>query len=259
MKILIIEDEIIAYRKLKRLISEIDKNIEIVDILDTVEESIIFLKEKSSLVDLILMDIQLADGSSFDIFKKVDIQIPIIFTTAYSEFAVQAFKVNSVDYLLKPFDKDALAHALNKFQSIFSKAEQSHQLIEKMEIEKMIQQLQQKQLSYKERFIIKIGEHLKTIPTEDATCFYSKDKITFLRNEKGRNYVVDYTLEQLMTLLDPKKFYRINRKFFIHIRNIIDIYVYSGNRLRIKIMGFEEEEIIVSREKVQEFKRWLDA
>ena len=246
MKVLIIEDEKPASQKIMRLLREINSDIEIIDVLKSVEKSVNwFLKNPKP--DLIFMDIQLEDGICFEIFESSQIRTPIIFTTAYDEYTLRAFKVNSIDYLLKPIDSDELKNAIDKFKAYYEKTEYTG-------IESIINQLQPKT---KERFLIKIGEHYKSIQTSMINCFYIKERCNFIHVNKGKNYPIDYSLDRIEQLINSKSFFRINRNFIINFSAIQDIIAYSSNRLKIILNDWtEKEEIIVSRERVSDFKEW---
>ena len=246
MKVLIIEDEKPASQKIMRLLREINSDIEIIDVLKSVEKSVNwFLKNPKP--DLIFMDIQLEDGICFEIFESSQIRTPIIFTTAYDEYTLRAFKVNSIDYLLKPIDSDELKNAIDKFKAYYEKTEYTG-------IESIINQLQPKT---KERFLIKIGEHYKSIQTSMINCFYIKERCNFIHVNKGKNYPIDYSLDRIEQLINSKSFFRINRNFIINFSAIQDIIAYSSNRLKIILNDWtEKKEIIVSRERVSDFKEW---
>lgn len=248
MRVLIVEDEQIAADRLIRLISEIDKSIEIVEHLDSVKSTISWFG-KNDEPDLLFLDIQLADGLSFEIFEEHKIKCPIIFTTAYSEYAIKAFKVNSIDYLLKPISSEDLTGAIDKYKA--------QNLTGNVDTTVLIDMLQQSN-SFKERFIIKVGEHLKSVLTSDTEIFYSFEKATFLMSKSGQRFIIDFTLDQLEGMVDPKMFFRVNRKQIIHIDGISDIITYSTSRLRLKLNIYNEEEIIVARDRVGDFKSWLD-
>jgi DNA-binding LytR/AlgR family response regulator len=248
MKVLIIEDEKPAAQKLKRLLGEINPDIEILDVLKSVEQSINWFLNNPK-PDLIFMDIQLEDGVSFEIFENKPIHTPIIFTTAYDEYTLRAFKVNSIDYLLKPIDSDELKHAINKFNTHYKHTEYAR-------FESIINQLQP---NTKERFLIKIGEHYKSVQTSIINCFYIKERCNFLHVDKGNIYPLDYSLDKIEQLIDSKSFFRINRNFIINYSAIQDIIAYSSNRLKIMLKDWtEKEDIIVSRERVSDFKEWMD-
>lgn len=251
MKILIIEDEKPAARLLQRKIENLGLTVD--TLLHSVAESIAWF-EKETHPDLIFLDIQLSDGLSFEIFDKVTVKSAIIFTTAYDEYALKAFKLNSIDYLLKPIDEDELKQAIEKFQE-----NQKTKPLEGFDIQalKSILTADTAEISYKKRFTIKSGNHLKVVNIEDASCFYSENKGTYIHTKENRSYLLDLTLEQLEQELNPKEFFRVSRKFIIAIHAIQDIVVYSNSRLKIKLDSFSEDEVIVSRERVNEFKNWL--
>ena len=196
------------------------------------------------------MDIQLDDGICFEIFDAVKIRTPIIFTTAYDSYAIKAFKVNSVDYLLKSIDKAALAGALEKFHSLYSKVKPEAKALEQL-LGKMATQ-------YKTRFFVKIGNHFHSLPTDKIDCFFIRERAVFLRTAEGKNFDLDYSLDQIQKRVDPEKFFRINRNFLVNIDAIRDIYSYSSSRLGIKLKMLDHLDLIVSREKVNDFKMWLD-
>ena len=248
MKVLVIEDEQPASQKLVRLIKKIDASIEIVNIIESVEASINWLLTHTH-PELIFMDIQLEDGICFEIFENCDIKTPVIFTTAYNEYTLKAFKVNSVDYLLKPINADELKNAIKKFESV-------HNKIDFLKIESVLNQFKPKT---KERFLIKVGNHLKSIQTSNINCFYIKERCNFINVGKGKNYAIDYSLDKVEQIIDSKIFFRINRNMIVNFSAIQDIIAYSSNRLKIIITNWtEKEEILVSRERVTDFKKWMD-
>jgi DNA-binding LytR/AlgR family response regulator len=248
MKVLIIEDEKPAAHKLIRLLGEINPYIEIIDVLKSVEDSINWFLHNPKL-DLIFMDIQLEDGICFEIFENKPIHIPIIFTTAYDEYTLKAFKVNSIDYLLKPIDSVELKNAIDKFNMHYKQTDYA----------KFVSIINQLQPSTKERFLIKIGEHYKSVLTSMINCFYIKERCNFIHVDKGKNYPIDYSLDKIEQLVDSKSFFRINRNFIINFSAIRDIIAYSSNRLKIMLKDWtEKEDIIVSRERVFDFKEWMD-
>jgi DNA-binding LytR/AlgR family response regulator len=249
MNVLIIEDEQPASQKLTRLLEQIDPDIKIVDVLKSVEETINwFLRNPNP--DLMFMDIQLEDGICFEIFENCGMKTPVVFTTAYDAYTLNAFKVNSVDYLLKPIVLDELKNAIEKFKMVHN------QKMDSTKIESLItQQTPQK----KERFLIKIGEHYKSIPASNINCFYIKERCNFINVDNGKNYAIDYSLDRIEQLIDSKLYFRINRNFIINFSAIQDIIAYSSNRLKIVLTNWKEnDEILVSRERVAEFKEWMD-
>ncbi len=252
MKVIIIEDEKPSARRLSRLIASLDIEVEVM--LHSVSESVAWFKDdKNKQPDLILLDIQLSDGLSFEIFEEVEIESAIIFTTAYDEYALKAFKLNSIDYLLKPIDEEELNTAISKFK--INRPKQNKFQTDLEQIKKMLGNPFDK--SYKQRFTVKVGQHLKMISIEEIECFYSKDKGTYLHTFNGRDYLIDFTLEQMDTLLNPDKFFRVSRKYYVYIKGIKDIISYSNSRLQLVLNSYSENEIVVSRDKVKDFKAWI--
>ncbi len=249
MKVLIIEDEHLAASKLEKMLMEIDSDIKVMARLESVIDSINWLNTNNK-PDLIFMDIQLDDGICFEIFDSVKIETPIIFTTAYDSYAIKAFQVNSIDYLLKPIEEQALSKALDKYKSIYSSTK-THDEKLKFVFDQMIN-------NYKTRFFVKIGNHFHSISVNEIQCFLIQERGTFLRTINGKKYDLDYSLDQIQKLVDPAKFFRINRNYLIHIESIQDIYSYSSNRLGVKLKMLDHLDMIVSREKVADFKKWLD-
>ncbi|OIV43732.1 LytR/AlgR family response regulator transcription factor [Flavobacterium johnsoniae] len=251
---LIIEDEKPAARLLQRKLEKLDVRVE--TMLHSVEESIQWFSNNQH-PDLIFLDIQLSDGLSFEIFEKIDIKSAIIFTTAYDEYALKAFKLNSIDYLLKPIDEDDLETAVSKFKSRLPKASSETSNIQ-LDFEQIRQMLSNPfEKTYKKRFTVKIGQHLKVINTEEIECFFSENKGTYLHTYDNRNYLFDSTLEILEQELDKKDFFRVSRKFIVPLQAIKEIQVYTNSRLKVILPTYKEDEVIVSREKVQDFKTWL--
>lgn len=249
MKVVIIEDEYPAIQKLERLLNEIDTDIEVVSVLGSVEDSTNWLHENPH-PDLIFMDIQLEDGFCFEIFENIEINTPVIFTTAFDEYALRAFKVNSVDYLLKPIDSVALRKAIQKFKWVHKNEDFNSK------IEILINQLQPK---FKERFFIKVGEHYKSIQITDIHCFYIKERCPFMYTAKGKTYAMDHSLDKVEKMIDPKRFFRVNRNYIINLSAIKDIIAYSSSRLKILVEHWvDHDEILVSRERVKDFKAWMD-
>ena len=249
-KILIIEDEKPAAEWLKQLIVKFDPRISILNVIDSVSGAVEWF-QKNQAPDLVFMDIQLADGLSFAIFEQVKVPCPVIFTTAYEEYAIKAFKVNSVDYLLKPIAYSELEAAFQKFGT-------KQQAVPEVTIDLLNRVKDMLQKQYKTRFVIKVGEHLKSIPVEDILFFYSLDKATFLCTADFKTYLVDYSLDRISEMVEERRFFRINRKYILNNQSIADIVFYSNSRLKIKLKKPDEESIIVSRDKVAAFKEWLD-
>ncbi len=249
MNVLIIEDERLAAEKLEKMVRTINPEIRILAKLESVIDSINWLNSNEK-PDLIFMDIQLDDGICFEIFDSVNIEIPIIFTTAYDSYAIKAFQVNSVDYLLKPIEKVALFKALEKYKQIYQTNQFQHEKVNIL-YDQIIQ-------NYKTRFFVKIGNHFHSISVNEIQCFLIQERGTFLRTINGKKYDLDYSLDQVQKLLDPNKFFRINRNYLIHIDSIQDIFSYSSSRLGVKLKMLDHLDMIVSRDKVSEFKKWLD-
>jgi len=250
--VLIIEDEPEAAKRLETLIGAIIPQVNILAKLDSVKRSIAWLAEHPA-PDLIFMDIQLADGLSFEIFEKWPVQSPVIFTTAYDAYALKAFKVNSIDYILKPVDRKDLETALNKLSTLRKPKDRSADLL--TSIGEAVRMLTRQ---YKTRFVIKVGEHLKYVEVNDIYYFFSLDKTTFARGADKRQHIIDFSLEQLEDLLDPRHFFRINRKYIISASSIQDMISYTNSRLKLVLKGSDDTDVIVARERVQEFKDWLD-
>ncbi len=246
MKVLIIEDEATAARRLANLIQEIDPSIEVLAQLESIESSVFWL-EKHPMPDLLFMDIHLADGSSFEIFKFVKVEKPVIFTTAYDEYALQAFKVNAIDYLLKPLKRAELEQALQKYRSLVRPAEVDyHALASSISNDK-----------YNTRFLIRFGQNIKVVEFRDAAYFYTEDKITFVVTKEGKRYPIEPSLEKLDEMADPRVFFRINRQFIVNIECIKEMSTYSKSRVKLKLDPPTDKETVVSTERSPVFKKWL--
>lgn len=246
MKVVIVEDERLASKRLEQMLKKVEPNIEVLQILESVDEAINWFSQNTK-PHLIFMDIQLDDGISFEIFDAVRIDAPVIFTTAYNEYAIRAFKVNSVDYLLKPIEEEALALAIQKFKNLFT----GNQDFEE-KIAKVFGQISAK---YKSRFFVKIGVRFISIQVENICSFYVEERSTFFKTNQDKTYDLDYSLDQLQNMVDPSQFFRINRNYLVNINCIDEIISYSTNRLKLKLGKTEQ---IVSRDKVAEFKQWMD-
>ena len=251
MTILIIEDEEPAYKRLQKMLKELEPDHTLLDQIVSVSSAVKWFKENDA-PDLIISDIQLSDGISFEIFKQVDIKCPVIFTTAYDQYAIEAFKVNSIDYLLKPVKKEELEKAITKFKA-FTPAIAAPAI----DINKLLQSLQPAGTDYKKRFVVRYGEHIKTIDIEEVVYFYTEDKATFMCTKDARRFVVDFNLDTLDSLLDPKIFFRINRQYIISIHSIAEMFAYSKSRVLIKLNPAAKHETIVSTERSADFKHWL--
>tara|TARA_R110001632_G_scaffold66891_2_gene157305 strand:+ start:22535 stop:23293 length:759 start_codon:yes stop_codon:yes gene_type:complete len=251
MNVIIIEDEKPAARRLSRMLNELGIEAEVM--LHSVEESLNWFQNNTH-PDLIFLDIQLSDGLSFEIFEEVTVDSAIIFTTAYDEYALKAFKLNSVDYLLKPIDEDELKIAVEKYKN--QQPKESNLQVNIDDIRKLL--INPIDRKFKKRFTIKIGQHIKIIHVDEIECFYSENKATYIHTTSNRNYLIDGSLEHWQEQLDPESFYRVNRTFMVHINSIKDIIAYSNSRLKLILQTFSDTEIIVSRERVKDFKNWID-
>lgn len=250
MKVVILEDEKLAADHLQNILKSYDKDIIVEKQIDSVKNAIIwFLKNPAP--DVIFMDIQLGDGLSFEILDAVDINCPIIFTTAFDEYALKAFKVNSIDYILKPVEKEDLVNAFKKISKLNINLDHA----KKEDIRKASDMLSSK---YKERFIVKIGDHIHSIQSMEILFFVSEHKATFARSKDNKKYLIDYPLDRIEMMLNPNTFFRINRKYIIAFESIEDIVQYSNSRLRVKLKHSDDTDVIVSRDRVGDFRQWLD-
>ncbi len=250
MKILIIEDEEQAYKRLQKLIKEVIPSADIAGIVVSVQSAVAWFN-KNPMPELVFMDINLADGSSFEIFKSVNISCPIIFTTAYGEYAVQAFKVNSIDYLLKPVDRNDIEKAIEKMMTLRNN---SAPLINYAEL---IRNMVPVQPSFRERFVIKLGDNLKSVPIEDVAYFFTENKANYLCTREGKKWPIDFNLDQVAEMLNPKKFFRINRQFIISMGAIEEMKSYTRARVIIKLQPPSHLDTIVSVERAGDFRLWL--
>jgi DNA-binding LytR/AlgR family response regulator len=250
MKIIIIEDEKPAARLLQRKIEKLGYGI--TTLLHSVEESLEWFQNNDH-PDLIFLDIQLSDGLSFEIFEKIDIKSAVIFTTAYDAYALRAFKLNSIDYLLKPIDEEELATAISKFANQFQVNSVSNLDFEA--IKRMLVNPVSKE--YRKRFSVKIGQQIKVIDVAEIECLYSENKGTYIHTLDNRDYLIDSSLEVVEAELDPKDFYRISRKYIIPLQSVKEIQLYSNSRLKISLPTYKADEVIVARERVSDFKEWL--
>ncbi|MEM9886884.1 MAG: LytTR family DNA-binding domain-containing protein [Bacteroidota bacterium] len=253
MKIVLVEDEQLALEHLEMLLKRYDGSMEVVAKLTSVRAAVDWFLQNTP-PDLAFFDIQLADGASFEILEQITVSCPIIFATAYQEYTLKAFKSNGIDYILKPYDFEEIQKALHKYQQLKANfTQQSNQQL--LQIRSAVMSLQE---SYKKRFLVKSGAQLFSIKTSDISYFYHESKIVWLKSTNNKKYAIDYTLEQLQSLLSPKQFFRINRKYFIAIESIQKVVSYSNSRLKLQLSPTVEEEIIVSRERVNDFKDWLN-
>jgi DNA-binding LytR/AlgR family response regulator len=250
MNVLVIENEHPAADKIVRLLKKIDKSIAVMDVIETVEEAINRLQEKPP-PDLILMDIQLDDGLCFEIFDTVNVDIPVIFTTAYDEYTLRAFKVNSIDYLLKPVDEESLRSALAKYKKLNADKDPFRRDFRQL--------LHEFRNQYKSRFLIRIGDKFRSVPATEISHFHITERSVFLCDYHGQDYGVDYSLDHLQEMLDPRKFFRINRECIVNIDSISLMYSYSSSRLQLTLKNHDQNDLfVVSRDKVTDFKKWID-
>jgi len=252
MKVLIVEDEPLAAAQLAAHISALRPEAKIVAVCDTIKSAVEWLK-KNEEPELAFFDIQLGDGLSFEIFDQIEFNKPVIFTTAYDDYAIRAFKVNSIDYLLKPIEREELKKALAKFDSLVQP--RTSKVTPKV-LDEIVTSLKKK--NYKERFLVKVGSHLRVVEIKDILYFYSFEKGTYAKIVDGKNYLLDQSLEQIEGTVDPEQFFRINRKYLVALKNITDVVTYSNSRLKLKINKDNEGDFLVAREKVKAFKEWLE-
>ncbi len=262
MKVLIIEDELPAARQLTKLLTKAEADIKIIDVIDSVESSVKWLNA-FPLPDAIFMDIQIADGLSFDIFNHVTITCPVVFTTAFDHYAVKAFKVNAIDYLLKPIDEDELAMAIHKIrtsrQDVLNSSTSQSGLTAGRFQDAIWQDLlaQMKPQDYKERFLIKQGQSFISVSTAEIAYFFSEDGLTQFYHFQAKKHIIEHTLDELERLLHPKTYFRINRKMILNIKAIQKISPHFNGRLKLEIHPPYAEDILVARERVNDFKTWL--
>ena len=254
MNILIVEDEELAVKKIKKTLAAVDETAIVQGETDSIESTVKWLEENAA-PDLILMDIELADGQSFEIFKLTEVKSPVIFTTSYDEFALKAFKVNSIDYLLKPVQKEELEAALNKYK----KLKENKTPTADVSMDDLVKQLQQKlqPKEYRKRFLVKHGQRLVSIDVNDIAYFFADGRLNFFITYDNKKYVVDYTMDELEDMIDPNYFFRISRSFYVSVNSIEKIDDYFGNRLILGLKPVNNKEALVSREKVTEFKMWM--
>ena len=251
MRVLIIEDEVLAQKEFIGLLEQLDQSIEVVDCLDSIASACTYLEDHQAAVDLIFMDIELSDGICFEIFDKVEVEVPVIFVTAYDEYAIRAFKVNSIDYLLKPVEIEALRQAIEKFQ----KQQDSRNTISLSDIQDLIKQ-QEKQP--KRRFMIKVGDTYRNIATDDIAYFFIKDKYTYVMSVNGDSFILDYSLHELEKQLNPDHFYRVSRKYIVNIDAVKKASKYFNSRLKLTLTPTpEHDKILISRERVDGFLQWM--
>lgn len=259
MKLLIIEDEDLAARKLKKLVLEIDPEIEVVGMTESIETSVEWLQQHPA-PDLILMDIELCDGQSFEIFNQVEVKSAVIFTTAYDEYALKAFRVNSIDYLLKPVREEDLRRGLEKYQSLkdrFGAEARPAPLNIDLLMEELRKTQTAPQREYRERFLVKFGQRFVTVETDEIAYFFAEDRVNFIKTRAGQKYMIDYTLDELEQMLTPKAFFRANRQFIVHFKSVDTVQPYFNSKLKITLKPATDIEILISREKASAFKEWM--
>ena len=253
MKVLIAEDELLAAERIQGLLEVCAPEATVVGQVDSVEDTVIFFKSGKN-IDLLLLDIQLADGKSFEIFEKISVDVPVIFITAYDQYAIQAFKVHSIDYLLKPVQQEDLQRAINKF-----KRHAAPKILEPLEISALRELLLKTSKSFKERFLIKAGNKLQYKPIAEVAYFFAEGKEAYLVTRKeNRKYLIDQTLEELESVLDPGIFFRISRKFIVSIDSVAEARGLVSTRMEVKLNQACEHDLTVSRDRAQLFKNWLD-
>ena len=249
MNVLIIEDEQATARRLENLLKEIEPDIVVLDILDSIESSIVWLSSHPA-PDLIFQDIHLADGSGFEIYRNKQVDIPVIFTTAYDAYAIDAFKVNSIDYLLKPVSKNMLSQALDKFKKLQPGGQESFPDYSSLQEKSSFGE-------YQKRFMVRYGQKLKVVETDSIAYFYTLSGSHFFKVFDGHEYPSDFSLDKLENKLDPDQFFRINRQFIINIKAIAEMYAYSKSRVKIELKPPADTDVISSTERSGKFKKWL--
>lgn len=251
MKILIVEDEDLAVKRLQKILLSLEEPVEVIGITDSIKDTVKWLNENQA-PDLVLMDIELADGQSLNIFELTEVKCPVIFTTSYDEYALKAFKVNSIDYLLKPIQTEDLQAAFKKYKSL------RHDEVDDG-VQKLVTELRQKlgKNEYRKRFLVKNGQRLIGVDVNDIAYFFTDGRLNFFRTIDNKKHIVDYTMEELEDMLDPESFFRISRSFFITFSSVVKIEDYFGNRLSLQLKPESEKEVLVSREKVTAFKKWM--
>lgn len=250
IKVLIIEDEQLAAKRLEKMLLDISAEFEIIQRCDSIESSVQFLKS-GLMPDLVMLDVQLGDGLSFEIFKQVEISCPVIFTTAYDEYAIKAFELNSIDYLLKPINKEKLQRSIEKFKKLnLQNVSTDWKILSTL--------LEKEKRDYKQRFLVYVGEHLHSVLTSDIAYFYSIEKSTFLTTKLGKNFSIDLSLEKLEGMLSPKFFFRINRQYITSFDSIKKMYILSKSRIKLTLEPLTSDEILISNARTRDFREWLD-
>ncbi len=248
MNVVILEDENRAASHLQRLIHTVAPEMTVIAVFEAVRDAIDQFQSLPK-VDLIFSDVQLADGLSFEVFRQVTVQCPIIFTTAYDTYAIEAFNTNGIDYLLKPIEEERLSQAIQKARKFTTQ----------LDLQNLLQLTSAAPgKKNKSRFLVKVGEKIRSIVVEDIIAFYSFEKATYLHTRSNRDYIIDYSLDELILLLDSDRFFKISRRYIVSFEACSQIIAWSNSRLKLDIPGIDDQKIVVAREKVQEFKQWLD-
>lgn len=255
MKIVIVEDEPFAQQELRRLINSTGRNFELLAMIDSVEDSIAWFSSNDH-PDLVFLDIQLADGLSFEIFREISLKSAVIFTTAYDNYAIKAFELNSIDYLLKPIKLESLEGALEKFDRMKRDIGRAKQVVDSENLKELITMMASK--NYKSRFVVKSGDQIMSVDISEIAYFKAEDNIVFLFKNDGHKYIIDQTLEQLERMLDPARFFRLNRTFIVAVESIKKVSKYFNSRLLIRLEPAVDEQVLVSRARAKEFINWLD-
>ena len=260
MTALLVEDEELAVRKLRKLLQDVAPALTVAGVTASIEDTVAWLEGRRTAgepePELIFLDIELADGQSFEIFERTPVRSTVIFTTSYDEYALQAFKVNSIDYLLKPVQRDELARSLRKYEDLHGARPAAESPA--LNIEKLLQQLQkQAPREYRQRFLVRQGQRMLSVETGDIAYFYTDERYSFFATHTGQKFLVDYTLDELAEALDPTRFFRINRGILVTHHAVDQIQPYFGNRLSLTFRPAFDKEALVSREKVSDFKMWM--
>lgn len=252
MNVLIVEDELAAARRLKNMLLAIDPGMTILDVIDSIEDTVIFLKSHEE-PDLIFADIQLSDGICFNIFKQVQVKSAVIFTTAYDEYAIEAFTVNSIDYLLKPINPDDLKKSIDKYHTL----KITYGGTDKDKLSSLLTRLDSHEKQYKSRFLVKSGQSLKPVASEDVAYFLIDNQLVFLTDKTGKRFLIESSLDDIETMVDPRQFFRINRQMIVSLASVKTIHPYFNSRLKLDLTPEQKDDVIVSRMKVTDFKLWL--
>jgi DNA-binding LytR/AlgR family response regulator len=251
MKVIIIEDEAPAFRRLQKILDELDQPIEIVEVIDSVEDSVNYF-HNHQFPDLIFMDIQLSDGISFEIFDQVEVSCPVIFTTAFDDYMLRAFKVNSIDYLLKPIKTEELKAAIEKWEKMIGQ----YQSIE-TDYNQILQQIRSNQRQYKQRFLIKQGDKMMALSINEIAFFQLRNGVVTLHTWKGKSHMLDFNLDEIMNQIDPSDFFRANRQFIVHLASINVAHRYHKGKILLEMNPNPNEQVLVSAERASPFKHWF--